>query len=149
MVPKLVSIIAALSLAAVFPGDPAPTSTRALRIEDNIVIPSFDAEPIVGTLMLPPDASVTAPVPVVLRTHGWGQRRLRAPDPLMQRLLDSGYALFTWDSRGFGHSGGEANWGAPDFEVRDASAIIDYLGTRPEIAQELPGDPKLGWIGAS
>src|SRR5687768_15792076 len=99
MVPKLISIIAALSLAAVFPGDPAPT--RALRIEDNIVIPSFDAEPIVGTLMLPPDASVTAPVPVVLRTHGWGQRRLRAPDPLMQRLLDSGYALFTWDSRGF------------------------------------------------
>ena len=147
--PKLISIIAAVSLAAVFPGDPAPPAVDALRIEDRIVIPSFDGEPIVGTLMLPPDASATTPVPVVLRTHGWGQRRLRAPDALMQRLLDSGYALFTWDSRGFGHSGGEANWGAPDFEVRDASAIIDYLATRPEIAQELPGDPKLGWIGSS
>lgn len=147
MVPKLISIIAAVSLAAVFPGDSPPAD--ALRIEDGIVIPSFDAEPIVGTLMLPPGASVTAPVPVILRTHGWGQRRLRAPDGLMQRLLDSGYAVFTWDSRGFGHSGGEANWGAPDYEVRDAGVIIDYLATRPEIERDMPGDPKVGWIGAS
>ncbi|MFP5353252.1 MAG: alpha/beta hydrolase family protein [Actinomycetota bacterium] len=147
--PKLISILAVMSLAAIFPGEPAPTSLELPRIEDGIVIPSFDGEPIVGTLMLPADASVTAPVPVVLRTHGWGQRRLREPDPFMQRLLDSGYGLFTWDSRGFGHSGGEANWGTPDFEVRDASAVIDYLATRPEIEKELPGDPKLGWIGAS
>lgn len=147
--PKLISIIAVTSLAVVFPGEPAHDPAGSFRTEDGIVIPSFDAEPIVGTLMLPSEASVTAPVPVVLRTHGWGQRRLREPDALMQRLLDAGYALFTWDSRGFGHSGGEANWGAPEYEVRDASAIIDYLVTRPEIEQELPGDPKLGWIGAS
>lgn len=147
MVPKLISIIAAISLAAVFPG--GEDQAAAGSTEDAIVIPSFDGEPIVGTLMLPPGATVADPVPVVLRTHGWGQRRLRSPDRLLQRLLDSGYAVFTWDSRGFGHSGGEANWGSPHHEGRDAAAIIDYLARRPEIATDLPGDPKVGWIGAS
>lgn len=146
MVPKLISILAAISLAAVFPGG---GSTGAASTEDGIVVPSFDGEPIVGTLMLPAGASITSPVPVVLRTHGWGGRRLQSPDRLLGMLLEAGYAVFTWDSRGFGHSGGEANWGSPDHEVRDASEVIDYLSTRPEIARDLTGDPQVGWIGAS
>src|SRR5438045_4095320 len=55
----------------------------------------------------------------------------------------------TWDSRGFGDSGGDANIDDPGYEVRDASALIDLLATRPEIAQNAPGDPLIGMTGGS
>ena len=130
----------------------APTLAGAPKeptVEDPIVIKSFDGTPIVATLMLPADASKETPVPAVLQTHGWGGTRQVTPDGLAGRLLDSGYAVLTWDSRGFGASGGEANVGSPDFEVKDAQELIDYLAKRPEIALEAPGDPLLGWVGGS
>lgn len=139
-------VIAALVASLLMP---ATGATSTYRIEDGIVITSFDGEPIVATLMLPLQATAVDPVPAVLRTHGWGQRRSTEPDAMMQRLLDEGYAILTWDSRGFGHSGGEANFGSPSHEVRDASALIDYLATRPEVLQDRVGDPRIGWTGGS
>lgn len=126
---------------------PAYAAT-APRIEDPLLIRSFDGTPIVATLMLPPGASAKRPVPAILETHGWGGSRVRTPGAWEQPLLDRGYAILTWDSRGFGDSGGEASPGGPA-EIGDASALIDYLATRPEIARDAPGDPKVGWIGPS
>lgn len=144
----VICVIAVVASALVAP---ASATTPDPVIEDNIVIESFDGTPIVATLMLPPNASKARPVPVVLRTHGWGGRRERSPSPgsLTDRLIDEGYAVMTWDSRGFGQSGGEANVGSPDFEVKDAFGVIDYLSGRKEIAQEGPGDPLVGWTGGS
>lgn len=119
------------------------------KIEDNIVIESFDGTPIVATLMLPRGASKSNPVPAVLQTHGWGGSRTRTPAGTVERLLDEGYAVLTWDSRGFGHSGGEANVGSPDFEVKDAGELMTYLASRPEIQKDGPNDPRVGWIGGS
>jgi len=119
------------------------------KIEDNIIVKSFDEEPIVATLMLPAGASAGSPVPAILRTHGWGGERERTPTGIVQRLLDEGYAVLTWDSRGFGDSGGEANVGSPDFEVKDAMQLVDYLASRPEILLDGPGDPRVGWTGGS
>lgn len=99
--------------------------------------------------MLPAGASKKAPAPVVLQTHGWGGTRAETPSGILGRLLDRGYAVMTWDSRGSGESGGEANIGAPGFEVADARALIDYLAARPEIQKDGPNDPRLGWIGGS
>ncbi|MCA1702822.1 MAG: hypothetical protein LC808_05945 [Actinobacteria bacterium] len=119
------------------------------KIEDPIIVNSFDGEPIVATLMLPAGAAADNKVPVVLETHGWGGSRNRTPSPFDSRLLDAGYAIFTWDSRGFGDSGGEANIASPQFEVKDAQKLIDYLAGRPEIQLDAPGDPRVGWIGVS
>jgi len=118
-------------------------------IENDIIFESKDGTPIVATLMLPAGASKKAPAPVVLQTHGWGGTRAETPSGILGRLLDRGYAVMTWDSRGFGESGGEANIGAPGFEVADARALIDYLAARPEIQKDGPNDPRLGWIGGS
>ncbi len=98
----------------------AVDAQAAPTIEDDIVVRSADGTPIVATLMLPEGASEEAPVPAVIGTHGWGGTRSTAPSGLTQRLIDDGYAILTWDSRGFGESGGEANVGAPGFEVEDA-----------------------------
>ena len=130
-----------------------PASTESARaepvIEDPIIIESRDGTPIVATLMLPANASKKNPVPVILQTHGWGGTRAKSPSGILARLLRRGYAVLTWDSRGFGESGGEANIGAPGFEVADARALIGYAASRPEILKDGRNDPRLGWIGGS
>lgn len=118
-------------------------------IEDPVVITSADGTPITSTLFLPPGASSGRRVPAVLMTHGWGGQRTTQPTGVIETLLQKDYAVITWDSRGFGGSGGEANMGSPDHEVKDAQAIIDYLAGRPEIELDAPGDPRIGWIGGS
>ena len=135
----------ALSIVPVF----AARAQAAPTIEDDIIVRSADGTPIVATLMLPEGASAEAPVPAVIGTHGWGGTRSTSPSGLTQRLIEDGYAIFTWDSRGFGESGGEANVGAPGFEVEDAKALLTYLAGRPEIRTDGPGDPRVGWIGGS
>lgn len=146
---RLRPVVALAALLAVVAVIPATGVAAEQRIRDGLVIPSFDGTPIVATLMLPAGASAAAPVPVVLQTHGWGGTREATPSAFSQRLLDNGYALLTWDSRGFGQSGGEAGPGGPEFEVRDAQALLDYLAEQPEIQQDGPGDPRVGWIGGS
>ncbi|HWC14593.1 MAG TPA: CocE/NonD family hydrolase [Actinomycetota bacterium] len=145
----VICVVAVVATALVAPA--SATTAGEPVIEDNIVIESFDGTPIVATLMLPRGASKARPAPAVLRTHGWGGRRERVPAPgsLTERLVEEGYAVMTWDSRGFGQSGGEANVGSPHFEVKDAFAVIDYLARRAEIAREGPRDPLVGWTGGS
>ncbi|MEA2447430.1 MAG: type transport system ATP-binding protein, partial [Actinomycetota bacterium] len=140
-------VVAAVLLGSIL----SPAAAADPTIEDNIIVNSFDDTPIVATLMLPDGASAAAPVPVVLMTHGWGGKRTRTADDgtLVKRLLDNDYAVFTWDSRGFGESGGEANVDSPEFEVKDATALIDYLATRKEIQKDGPGDIRAGWMGGS
>ena len=142
---RVLASFVALSALTLMPA----TATAAVRIEDDIVVRSADGTPIVATLMLPEGAGADTPVPAIMGTHGWGGTRATTPSGLTQRLLDGGYAILTYDSRGFGESGGEANVGAPGFEVEDAKALITYLSTRPEIRQDGPGDPRVGWIGGS
>jgi ABC-2 type transport system ATP-binding protein len=114
-------------------------------------ISSFDGTPIVWNLFLPNDASPSHQVPVILRGHGWGGsgETDTSASATLTKLVAADYAVMTWDSRGFGQSGGEANIDDPGFEVRDASALVDLLATRPEIAQNAPGDPLLGMTGGS
>jgi ABC-2 type transport system ATP-binding protein len=127
----------------------ATAAGAAPKIEDDIVVRSFDGTPIVATLMLPDGASAGAPVPVVLNTHGWGGRRQTTSSGTVGELVKRGYAVLTYDSRGFGESGGEANVGSVDFEAKDAGALMDYLAARPEILLDRPGDPRVGWYGGS
>jgi ABC-2 type transport system ATP-binding protein len=119
------------------------------KIINPIVVESFDGTPIVATLMLPGEASGRHRVPVVFQTHGWGGTREESPSGFTERLLGNGYAVLTWDSRGFGDSGGEANVDSLEFEVRDAQALIDFVAKRPEILTDAPGDPRMGWVGGS
>ena len=93
-----------VSLLAVGPGAAAQTSGD-FTIEDPIIVESKDGTPIVATLMLPSGASRKSPAPVVLQTHGWGGTRAKSPSGLLTALLQRGYAVLTWDSRGFGESG--------------------------------------------
>jgi ABC-2 type transport system ATP-binding protein len=133
----------------------APVAARqAAPTVTHQVIASFDGTPIYSTLFLPPGASATDPVPLVMRSHGWGGHGERevSEGGLTATLLDSGYAVFTWDERGFGYSGGEVAVLKPELEGRDAVVLIDWIAANvDEVAREegAPDDPVIGFSGGS
>jgi ABC-2 type transport system ATP-binding protein len=103
-------------------------------------IQSFDGTEIRYTLFLPDGAGEGSPVPAVLRTHGWGGTGQKSTGGFVSTLLDNGYAVLTWDQRGFGESGGQVEIDHPDWEGKDVSALIDFLVSRPEILKETEAD---------
>ena len=60
-----------------------------------------------------------------------------------------GYAVLTWDARGFGCSDGEAQLDDPDVEGRDVSALLDWAADKPPVILQGPGDPLVGMVGES
>ncbi|WP_018831238.1 alpha/beta fold hydrolase [Salinispora tropica] len=100
------------------------------------------------TLYLPPAATADAPVPAVLLGHGFGgtKESVRAD---AEEFADRGYAVLTWTARGFGRSGGQIHLDHPDYEVRDAQRLLDWLAARPEVVTDAAGDPRVGVVGGS
>lgn len=64
-------------------------------------------------------------------------------------LRQHGYNVVTWDPRGEWGSGGQLEIDHPDFEGRDASAIISWVSQQAEVRLDAPGDPQMGMVGAS
>nr|WP_233600309.1 alpha/beta fold hydrolase [Micromonospora sp. M71_S20] len=87
-------------------------------------------------------------MPAVLLAHGFGgtKESVRAD---AEEFAGRGYAVLTWTARGFGRSGGQIHLDHPDYEVRDAERLLDWLAARPEIRTDAAGDPKVGVVGGS
>ena len=88
---------------------------------------TFESESfhIVGDLRLPEG---TAPFPVVLFVHGDGgadRTQFGAYLPIMERMLRSGYAVFSWDKPGTSESTGQLN-GVRVYHQR-AQIILDAI----------------------
>jgi ABC-2 type transport system ATP-binding protein len=96
------------------------------------------------------------PHPTVLMGPGWslpGDTDTSGQGVLgglpIKDLLAAGYNVLTWDPRGFGHSGGQAEVDSPAYEARDVSSLIDWVATLPGVQLDRPGDPRLGMVGGS
>ena len=144
---RMLAVALALLVAGITGGaDAAPTISHG-------EVTSFDGTAIAYTLFVPDDASSEDPVPIVFMTHGWGMRRERANAGMVANLTGAGYAVITWDQRGFGDSGGEAQVDSQDFEVRDVQALIDLVAdpatTGGAVLLDADGDPRMGMIGGS
>jgi ABC-2 type transport system ATP-binding protein len=119
-------------------------------------IVSFDGTVIRAHWFPVADASADSPAPTVLMGPGWGsagdvdvEGDGTAGTVSIGMLLDAGYNVLTWDPRGFGESGGEAQIDSPEFEGRDIQQLIDFVGSRSEAQLDVAGDPRLGMVGAS
>ena len=100
------------------------------------------------TYYRPRAASAAHPAPAVLLAHGFGGTKDSVRTDA-QDLADRGYAVLTWTAEGFGRSGGQIHLDSPDWEVRDASRLLDWLAARPEVRQDGPNDPRVGVVGGS
>ncbi|MFY1588214.1 alpha/beta fold hydrolase [Micromonospora sp. WMMD734] len=100
------------------------------------------------TFYLPEGASADRKAPAVLLAHGFGGTKdsVRAD---AEDLVGQGYAVLTWTARGFGRSGGQIHLDSPDYEVRDAQRLLDWLAARPEVRTDTAGDPRVGVVGGS
>ena len=87
-------------------------------------------------------------VPAVLLAHGFGGTKDSVSSDA-ESLADRGYAVLTWTAQGFGRSGGQIHLDSPDYEVRDAQRLLDWLAARPEVRLDAPGDPRVGVVGGS
>lgn len=139
---------AALALGATALVTPSATAAEGTTRTQQVVT-SPDGTQIWSTLFLPAGASAADPRPVVLEGHGWGGSGVDEETGRVATLLADGYAVMTWDARGFGRSGGYADVDSPDREAKDVSALLDFLAAQPAVEQEAPGDPVVGMTGLS
>src|SRR3954465_4946200 len=118
-------------------------------------ITSFDGTQIILSFHPSPSG---AKVPTILEGHGWGGSRETDPNAASDEgtgnvgvgaLRRAGFNVLTWDSRGFGNSGGTVTVDSPDAEARDVSALLDWLAKQPEAELDKAGDPRVGMTGVS
>ncbi|MDA0162676.1 hypothetical protein OM076_20555 [Solirubrobacter ginsenosidimutans] len=137
-------LAAALVLAA-----PAAAQAR------DATITSFDGTQIVLSFHPSPQG---AKAPTILEGHGWGGSRETNPEATSDEvtgnvgvgaLRKAGFNVLTWDSRGFGNSGGTVTVDSPDAEGRDVTALLDWLARQPEAQLDSAGDPRVGMTGVS
>lgn len=88
------------------------------------------------------------PAPAVLLAHGFGGSKVGAAEEA-QQLVEAGYVVLAYTARGFGESTGEISMNSPEFEVADASALVDYLASLASVKSDSPGDPVVGVGGGS
>lgn len=126
--------------------DPGQYDTRSGSVT------SFDGTKIAWWMYLPKGVDAAHPVPAVVAFAGWGGDH-SGSDPAKPsytpELLAHGYAVLAPDPRGFGASGGTAELDDPNVEGRDVSALLDMLGSDPDIVHDAPGDPRVGFVGGS
>lgn len=126
----------------------APTASAGPAIT-NVRIRSFDNTFLEATVFVP-EGATPGSTSFVLMTHGWAGSRTTTATGRVADLLAAGYGVLTWDSRGFGASGGEVELDSPDYEVKDVQAIITWLARFvPEARLDGPLDPHIGMSGGS
>ena len=117
------------------------------RVVSILGTPEPDGRPVRldATLYLP---AGSAPEPAVVLAHGFGgSKDDEAADALY--LAQHGFVALAYSARGFGRSGGLIHLDSPQYEVRDAEKVIDYLGTLPQVVKDGPDDPRVGFTGPS
>ena len=135
------------AVVGVFATRSAEITPEALRL-GGAATSAQDAAPVEldADLYLP--ATDGVPAPAVLLAHGFGGSKASVADQATF-LADAGFVVLAYSARGFGESTGEISVNSPEFEVADASALIDHLATLPEVRQDAPGDPRVGIAGGS
>ncbi len=140
----LVLALVVITGAAVATATAAPASAAEEMQLPGGPASATDPTPVLldAALYTPPEV----PAPAVVLAHGFGGSR-QDLDERAQQLADRGFVVLAYSARGFGTSTGEISMNSPDFEVADASALIDYLATRDDVRQDSDGDPVVGIAG--
>lgn len=117
----------------------------------------------IATTVYVPEHRAGAVYPLILHSHGWGGDRVTAADATfdssnfysvaidadVRKFWDEGYAVISFDERGFQDSAGAVRVMDPEFETRDAIAILDWAEAHLDLQRDASGDPRVGTVGGS
>jgi ABC-2 type transport system ATP-binding protein len=88
------------------------------------------------------------PAPAVILAHGFGGSKESVADQALD-LAEAGFVVAAYTARGFGESTGSISMNSPEFEIADASRVIDYVSGLDTVKTEAAGDPVVGVAGGS
>jgi ABC-2 type transport system ATP-binding protein len=143
----VVGAVVVLLIAIGAPVAIAVSSGRAVATRSQLVPGTPEAGVAVSldtTVYLPS----STPAPAIVLAHGFGGSKGDLASEA-HSLAGHGYVVLAYTARGFGRSGGLIHLDAPGYEVADASKLISYLATLPEVAKDASGDPRVGVAGSS
>ncbi|OQO91940.1 ABC transporter ATP-binding protein [Saccharomonospora piscinae] len=141
----VVAVLAAGALVWVDDGEEPPAyATHEATIDVRAAPGSEEREQLDATMYLPEQT----PAPAVLLPHGFGGDK-NSVSREAEELAERGLVVLTYSARGFGRSTGQIALNDPDYEVADASQLVDYLADQPEVRLDADGDPRVGVTGAS
>ena len=150
---RLAAVLAALPVCLI-----AAAPAAADLPSRDAIVPSYDGAPLIVTLHPAAGLQPGQHAPTILQTHGWAGSREKNADAASDEttgnvgvgpLRRAGFNVLTWDSRGFGDSGGVVQVDGPDSEGRDVQVLLDWLAKQPEALLDGPGDPRAGMEGDS
>lgn len=145
----------------------------AQSMDVSVISPAADnflgaATTAIATTVFIPSHREGETYPLILHSHGWGGDRITAADAAanladdvpsdfysvildrqVRHLWEAGYAVISFDQRGFGGSSGASRVMDPAYETRDAIAILDWAEQNLELSRDAGGDPLVGSIGGS
>ncbi|HIV57016.1 MAG TPA: alpha/beta fold hydrolase [Candidatus Stackebrandtia faecavium] len=134
-----VAVVASICVASL-------TSLSSTHTTRDFTLHSDGDEPVdLDATIYMPD---TDPAPAVLLAHGFGGTKESVAEQAAT-LADHGFVVLTYTARGFGESTGTIHLNAPDYEVADASAAIDYLAEHPGVVTDDTNDPRVAVAGGS
>ncbi|MCH8497155.1 MAG: CocE/NonD family hydrolase [Marinobacter sp.] len=140
--------------------DTLPEGGRSYRVE----MPSrVDGNTIVFQVFEPTAFDCQAHHPLILHGHGFGLSRSTSAElelpgvgfsfemPLgpISRLLDAGYAVISFDQRGFGESEGTIRVMDPDIEGQNVIQIVDWAEANLDYLAYRDNNLLLGSVGGS
>jgi len=131
---------------ALLPAAPAAAqSTTAVTIQGG---PASASDPTPVALAADIYVPAVTPAPAVILAHGFGGSKESVAEQASD-LVDAGFVVAAYTARGFGDSTGTISMNSRQFEVADASRVIDHLAGLDTVQMEAPGDPVVGVAGGS
>ncbi|GAB3474769.1 alpha/beta fold hydrolase [Amycolatopsis cihanbeyliensis] len=141
----VVVLLVAAGLVWAGVGDESPPVRTQEAAVDVPAAPGSSERVRLDTTLYTPEST---PAPAILLAHGFGGSKDSVADQANE-LAERGFAVLAYSARGFGRSTGKIALNDPDYEVADASGLLDYLADRPEVLSDAEGDPRVGVTGGS
>ncbi|MDF1820934.1 MAG: CocE/NonD family hydrolase [Alcanivoracaceae bacterium] len=141
------------------PAAPGPATAAIEQDRYHVRIKTHDGIELAATVYQPAiEPGETAPL--IVTTHGYAGFRAKRPFSIYGKTMITGeaaieawrqgYWVVFYEQRGWGGSGGNVEFMAPDKEVKDVSTVIDWsLEHLPAIRHLPDGKPAIGMIGES
>ncbi len=135
------------------PAPPIPWHPNdGASIKTLLELPTFDDHMIPITVYKPAIANASVQFPVLVQSHGFTGSKWSADDRAKDYIA-AGFGVVSYDQRGHGDARDDSDvrFMHPEYEVRDAIALIDEISSWDWVLMEneTERDPVLGGIGYS